>query len=190
MIDFEKVKVHIEKLYNRELSSIQCETLKEIIRGDNFYIPRGVEKNFLFNGFSDYMINVESKNIDYNFQSDKFEIWLSLKKNEVFSKGIKPYKCDRAKDNSLYKYFYIQKGRLISSEREMVLREIEVNFMEIGEPKNKYYKDILEYASLINSGSIYIVDFDTLMAFNILTFDKREDKEEIVKNNNLYFFIY
>lgn len=37
-MDFEKVKVHIEKLYNRELSSIQCETLKAIIRGDNFPI--------------------------------------------------------------------------------------------------------------------------------------------------------
>jgi len=72
----------------------------------------------------------------------------------------------------------------------MVLKKIKINFMKIKKPKNKYYKDILRYASLINSGSIYIVDFDTLMAFNILTFDKREDKEEIVKNNNLYFFIY
>ena len=118
------------------------------------------------------------------------EILFYLKQNEIFSKGIKPYNCDRKKDNNLYKYFYIQKGKLIPAEKKMALREVEVNFMKLGEPKNKYYNDILEYARVTNSGSIYIVDFDTLMAFKILTFDKREDKEEIIKNNNLHFFTY
>ncbi len=118
------------------------------------------------------------------------EILFYLKQNEIFSKGIKPYNCDRKKDSNLYKYFYIQKGKLISAETRMRLREIEVDFSTLGKPKNKYYNEVLKYTTISNSGNIYTVDFDNLMVLPILAFDKKEDKEELIKNNNLYFFIY
>jgi len=122
---------------------------------------------------------------------DRFEIWFFLKQNEVFSKSIRPYhQSDKQKDSNLYKYFYIQKGKLISAETRMRLREIEVDFSTLGKPKNKYYNEVLKYTTISNSGNIYTVDFDNLMVLPILAFDKKEDKEELIKNNNLYFFIY
>lgn len=122
---------------------------------------------------------------------DRFEIWFFLKQNEVFSKGIRPYyQFDKQKDNSLYKYFYIQKGNLVPAETRMRLREIEVDFSTLGKPKNKYYNEVLRYTTISNSGNIYIVDFNNLVVLPILAFNEKEDKEELIKNNNLYFFIY
>lgn len=73
MIDVKKVKEYIEKKNHIELTPIQYQILKGIVRGDEVYTARGVGRSLLYNGYAEYLINVLGKDTNHSIQPEDFD---------------------------------------------------------------------------------------------------------------------
>ena len=73
MINTKKVKEYIEKKNNIELSGLQYQILKAIIRGDEVYTARGIGRSLLYNGYADYLKDVLSKDTNREIASEEFD---------------------------------------------------------------------------------------------------------------------
>lgn len=89
MIDVKKVKEYIEKKNHTELTPLQYQILKAIVRGDEVYTPRGVGRSFLYNGYADYLINVVGHDTNRSIQPEDFDSIFTasmMEKDPVFKK--------------------------------------------------------------------------------------------------------
>lgn len=73
MIKVSAVIKHIEKLYKVELTEIQVDFLKHVIKGDVIYTPRCFGRSMIYNGYADYLINVVGKSVDYSVSPVDFD---------------------------------------------------------------------------------------------------------------------
>ncbi len=73
MIDVKKVREYIENKNHIELTPIQYQILKAIIRGDEVYTARGVGRSTLYNGYADYLINVLGKDTNRKIVPGDFD---------------------------------------------------------------------------------------------------------------------
>lgn len=73
MIKISEVIKHIEKLYKIELTEIQVDFLKHVIKGDAIYTPRCFGRSMIYNGYADYLTNVVGKSVDYSLSPADFD---------------------------------------------------------------------------------------------------------------------
>lgn len=73
MIKVSEVVKHIEKLYDIELTEIQIDFLKHVIKGDVIYTPRCFGRSIIYEGYADYLVNVVGKSVDYSVSPVDFD---------------------------------------------------------------------------------------------------------------------
>jgi hypothetical protein len=73
MLNYEKVKEYIEKKNKVELTFMQTQILKAIIRGDVIYTARGVGRSMLYDGYADYLKSVIAKDTDRTIKNTEYD---------------------------------------------------------------------------------------------------------------------
>lgn len=92
MIKISEVIKHIEKLYKIELTEIQVDFLKHVIKGDAIYTPRCFGRSMIYNGYADYLTNVVGKSVDYSLSPADFDTeW--IKKHNLKKHGSETVYC-------------------------------------------------------------------------------------------------
>lgn len=73
MLDYKKVKEYIEKKNNIDLTFMQTQILKSIIRGDVIYTARGIGRSMLYDGYSDYLKEIIGKDTDRTIANTEYD---------------------------------------------------------------------------------------------------------------------
>ena len=73
MLNVKEIKEYIEKKNNVNLTPMQYQILKAIVRGDVIYTARRAGRSLLYKGYADYLVNVISKDTDRTMLPEDFD---------------------------------------------------------------------------------------------------------------------
>lgn len=73
MLDYKQVKEYIENKNKVELTPMQAQILKAVIRGDVIYTARGVGRSMIYNGYADYLKETIGRDTDRTIKSTEYD---------------------------------------------------------------------------------------------------------------------